>query len=94
MQCKAYSLTPEREYRFCERGWRFDFAWPDIKVALEVDGGTRYGKSRHSTGVGYQQDCDKFNRAAREGWCVFRYTTSMISHGQAILEVLEFLKGK
>ncbi len=31
---------PAREYRFHrERRWRFDFAWPDYKVAVEVEGG-------------------------------------------------------
>ena len=32
-------VWPEREFRFCERRWRFDFAWPSHKVAVEIDGG-------------------------------------------------------
>src|SRR6267142_1614386 len=30
LQCRAYNLNPQREYKFCERGFRFDFAWPHI----------------------------------------------------------------
>lgn len=30
----------ESEYQFCERRWRFDFAWPALRIALEVEGGT------------------------------------------------------
>jgi len=29
----------EAEYRFCDRMWRFDFAWPALKIAMEIDGG-------------------------------------------------------
>jgi len=33
---------PEREYRFHpRRKWRFDAAWPDAKLAVEVEGGAR-----------------------------------------------------
>lgn len=37
--------SPTRELRFAPpRRWRFDLAWPDHMIALEVDGGT-YGRS-------------------------------------------------
>lgn len=40
---KVFQAPPhEREYVFHRaRRWRFDFAWPWLKVAVEVDGGTR-----------------------------------------------------
>jgi len=31
--------TWEPEYRFCERMWRFDFAWPAFRIAMEIEGG-------------------------------------------------------
>jgi hypothetical protein len=32
--------VPTREYVFAPpRKWRFDFAWPDIKLAVEINGG-------------------------------------------------------
>ena len=45
--CKAVGLpAPVSEYQFGEgrhakRLWRFDFAWPDSKIAVEIEGGTR-----------------------------------------------------
>lgn len=30
---------PVREYRFCERRWKIDYAWPNYKLAVEVEGG-------------------------------------------------------
>lgn len=83
---------PVREYRFtADRGWRFDFAWPDRKIAVEIEGGTSFGRSRHSTGDGFEKDAEKYNRAAREGWIVLRYSTRMVTNGSAIDEVMEAL---
>lgn len=92
LHCRAYRLTPEREYSFStSRKWRFDFAWPDRKIAVEVEGGTNWGRSRHSKGEGFERDCAKYNRAARDGWVVLRYSTRMVTDGSAIDEVLEVL---
>ncbi len=63
------------EHRFCERRWRFDFAWPDQMVALEVEGGVWKGKfGGHTSGKGFTKDCDKYNTATAMGWRVFRIT--------------------
>lgn len=60
------------EYRFHpERKWRFDFAWPLHKVALEIEGGIWSG-GRHTRGAGYAADCEKYNEAALAGWLVLR----------------------
>lgn len=29
----------EVEHRFCDRMWRFDFAWPAWRIAVEIEGG-------------------------------------------------------
>lgn len=61
------------EHRFhATRKWRFDFAWPDQKVALEVEGGVFSG-GRHVRGVGFKKDCEKYNAAVVDGWRVLRY---------------------
>ncbi|MBY0490611.1 MAG: hypothetical protein K2R93_12285 [Gemmatimonadaceae bacterium] len=62
----------EREHCFAPpRRWRFDYAWPRCKVALEVDGASgSYG--RHSRPGGMRADHEKLNTAAVLGWCVLR----------------------
>lgn len=83
--------VPAREYRFCTtRRWRFDFAWPEQKVAVEVDGGTWGASSRHTSGAGYERDCIKLNAAVLDGWAVLRFTTTMI-HDGAIDQITELL---
>lgn len=85
MHCSIYKLTPEREFVFHpERKWRFDFAWPHHKVAVEIDGGTASGRSSHSKGKGYENDCRKANEACLLEWLVFRFTTNMVHTGEAI----------
>jgi very-short-patch-repair endonuclease len=67
------------EHRFATgRRWRFDFACPLVRVAIEVEGGTWSG-GRHTRGAGFSADCEKYNAAAHEGWTVFRLTGAMIT---------------
>lgn len=89
LQCKAYGFTPKREYKFfAGRKWAFDFAFPESKVAIEIEGGTRFGKSRHSRGKGFEKDCEKYNTATSLGWKVYRYTTAMVTRGDAIRDLM------
>ena len=70
----------EPEYRFAPtRRWRFDFAHPDTKIAVELDGGTWNG-GRHVRGDGYARDCEKLNAASADGWRVFRLTSDMLDN--------------
>ena len=66
----------EREYRFhATRKWRFDFAWPVCKVAVEVDGGRwQAGGGRH----GSDSDREKINAAVELGWRVLRYSPQQV----------------
>lgn len=82
---------PVREYRFApDRKWRFDFAWPDRKLAVEVEGGV-YSGGRHTRGSGYIKDLEKYNRAAVLGWCVLRFDTAAVRDGTAIAAIHEAL---
>lgn len=67
--CEAENLpTPVYEHKFHpERKWRFDFAWPEQKVALEVQGGLFVG-GRHARGAGIARDMEKASAAASLGW--------------------------
>jgi very-short-patch-repair endonuclease len=69
------------EHRFhVERKWRFDFAWPDLKVAVEVEGGIWTG-GRHTRGAGFLKDMEKYNHAAAAGWCILRCTPTTLMSG-------------
>jgi len=78
---KSMGVKFETEYRFHDkRMWRFDIAIPEKLIAIEYEGtfegtGTT-GKSRHTTQLGYTQDCDKYNTAVCSGWRVLRFTSS------------------
>lgn len=86
--------VPCREFRFDpSRRWRFDFAWPDHRVALEVEGGT-WGGGRHTRGKGFAQDCQKYNAAQLSGWMVLRVTTDHVMSGEAIECVKQALEDK
>jgi very-short-patch-repair endonuclease len=74
---------PVRQYRFHEtRNFAFDFAWPEYKVAVEIEGGLFSRFSRHRSSVGYHNDCDKYNEATRLGWKLIRFTTKHIQAGK------------
>ena len=80
---RSWLPDPVTEYRFhSTRKWRFDFAWPGSKIALEAEGGT-WTKGRHTRGKGFADDCEKYNEASLLGWNVYRFTTDMIDDGQA-----------
>ena len=78
---------PEREFHFSEdRGWRFDFAYPARRIAIECEGGTRSG-GRHVRGQGYEEDCRKYNAAVLDGWQILRFTGAMIEDGTAFATI-------
>jgi len=83
---------PEREIRFSNtRKWRIDFGWPDLMLAVEVEGGT-WTNGRHSRGSGFRKDCEKYNQLSMDGWTLLRFTPGMISEGEAILTIGEAIK--
>lgn len=73
----------EREYRFHpSRRWRFDFAWPAVKVAVECDGGQWLARGgRHARDA----DREKLNAAACLGWRVLRYSGKMLEKPDAVI---------
>lgn len=88
-QCQYANLPkPEREYRFDEsigrRRWRFDYAWIDRRVAMEVDGGAWTG-GRHTRGTGYRNDIEKLAEAMCQGWIVLRVMPEHVDDGRALM---------
>ncbi len=69
-----------------------DFAFPDVRVGVEVDGaifaaenGTEAG--RHSRGAGQCNDMEKRNAAAELGWFVLSYGPPHVRSGEAALQI-------
>ena len=78
-----------REFQFHPvRKWRFDYAIPEAKIAIEVEGGVFKERSykgkdgfihttiggRHTSGVGFLKDMEKYNTATSLGWRLLRTT--------------------
>lgn len=85
LHCKAYKLEPQREVELIpNRKCRFDFYFRERDLAVEIEGATRFGLSRHSRGEGFEDDCRKYNAAAHLGIKVMRFTTNMVRTGEAI----------
>lgn len=84
--------TPERQYRFCGgRRWRFDFAWPASRLAVEVEGGL-WIRGRHVHPRGFAADCEKYNTAALLGWRVLRFVPEQVHDGRALATITAALK--
>jgi very-short-patch-repair endonuclease len=88
MQIKAWGLpTPDREFLFHpERRWRADFAWPDFRLLVEVEGITP-GGGRHQRMLGFEADATKYAEAQALGWTVLRLTPTMVRTGYGIRAV-------
>jgi very-short-patch-repair endonuclease len=86
LQLRAFGLPePVHEHRFNQfRLWRFDFAWPDEKVAVEVEGGVWTG-GRHTRASGFIADCEKYNEAELAGWTVLRVAGQHVASGEAVI---------
>jgi len=78
---------PVRELVFAPpRRWRFDFAWVDRMIALEIEGGVFAG-GRHVRGAAFEKDAEKYNAATVMGWQVYRVTTPMVKDGRALATI-------
>lgn len=63
-----------KEFKFHpKRRWRFDYAIPEYRIALEVEGGV-WTSGRHTRPQGFLGDIEKYNAATLMGWRVFRTT--------------------
>ena len=91
--------APELEYLFSPvadgkpvRRWRFDCAWPDRLLALEIDGGL-FGGGRHGGQRSVVRDVEKRAVAACLGWRIVPVTPSQVRSGQAVVLLRAALAG-
>ncbi|MCE5224883.1 MAG: endonuclease domain-containing protein [Porphyromonadaceae bacterium] len=71
---------PMREYMFHpKRKWRLDFAWPEFKLAVEIEGGV-FTKGRHTRPKGFIGDIEKYNELTLYGWKLLRFIPSKIDY--------------
>lgn len=82
-----------KEYRFYQpRRWRFDYAIPRFKIAVEVEGGVWTG-GRHIRPKGFLNDVEKYNTAALLGWRVFRTTPDQLLSNSMLLLLKNAVNG-
>lgn len=95
LQLKAVHIEFTREYRpWKDRRYRFDFCIHPYEFAnvtfilIEVQGGIwmpKFGKkSGHTTGVGINNNCEKYCLAAIDGYLVMPVTPDQIKSGKAL----------
>lgn len=105
-QFVSHQFPPHvRDLRFAKkdigRQWRFDFAFPDWMIAVEVEGlvvrrigGQMVSMGRHANVAGFREDCMKYAWAAVLGWTVLRFEQSQVKAGVAIEMVGRLLASK
>ena len=70
----GYEVTPEHKFH-ATRGWRFDYAIVELRIAIEQDGGIwREGGGAHSSPKAILRDMEKTTEAQLHGWVVLRLT--------------------
>ncbi|HAX26171.1 MAG TPA: hypothetical protein DCX80_14215 [Chloroflexi bacterium] len=85
--------TPVTEWRFHPvRRWRFDLAWPDRMLAVEVQGGI-YRGGGHTSVAGLKRDIEKSNAATMLGWRVLLVHGDMVRDGTALALIEDALRG-
>ena len=95
LQIKALGLPePIREYQAIKgRKFRFDFAWLEQRLLVEVNGGT-YTKGAHSTGRGIARDYEKANLAVLQGWRVLSFDGKSVKDGTAVEVIRKALEAE
>lgn len=105
MQCRAAMLPAfERQYVFAEdigRRWRFDFAFPDYWLAVEIEGlavrrlaGQLVVMGRHASIQGIKDDMEKYNTAALLGWTVLRFDQQAVGPKRALAMTMRVLQAR
>jgi very-short-patch-repair endonuclease len=104
-QCLRLRLPVfERQFAFARhigRRWRFDFAFPDYCLAVEIDGvnvrrigGQLVVSGRHASIEGIRADHEKLNTAAMLGWVVLRFLQTDVKPKLAVETTMRVLAAR
>lgn len=74
------------------RRFRWDFAWPQHRLLVEINGGT-FTRGGHSTGLGIRRDYEKNNLAQLAGWRTLAFDGNAVKSGEAVEMVRLVLGG-
>jgi hypothetical protein len=98
---RVHPLAVMEEWTFHPtRKWRFDYAVPNLKLAMEIQGhgrgawcpvcGRSNSTGRHGQPWGMENDIEKFGEAQAMGWTILLVTHATIQNGfaQRWLDVL------
>lgn len=87
LQIKTSDLPPPvRQYRYLpDRRYRADFAWPDKRLSLEVDGAVH--RIKGSFAAGFERDF----LLKRAGWMVIHVGRAQVKNGDALKWITEML---
>ena len=78
---------PEAEHKFLDnRRFKFDYAYPEVKLAIEVEGGV-WIKGRHNRASGYIKDMEKYNLANENLWHILRYTPQQLVLSETLRQI-------
>jgi hypothetical protein len=98
LHCQAWNIPqPVAEFRFAApRRFKFDWAWPDRLIAVEIEGivyptvrGEHRLGGRHVSVAGFTRDIEKYALAFTLGWTVLRVLPKHIQAGMAAKWVSE-----
>lgn len=80
--------TPERNFAFSsERKFQIDFAWPEVRLGCEIDGGIWRQNGGAHTGTGHIRDIEKGNLLLDMGWAVYHFIPQQARNGNAALKM-------
>lgn len=79
------------EYKFHDtRKWRIDLFIPDLKVAIELEGGV-YTGGRHTRPKGFLADIEKYNKISILGLNLLRYAHVEHTYNDILKDLKEFI---
>ena len=74
---------PARQHPF--RSYKIDFAYPDLKIAIELD-----GVRTHGSAAALNRDLERQNALALDRWLILRFDWKRVTReGEAVLAEIE-----